>query len=172
MPEPDYDKLYPVDPRKAREQAADLLGFLASRRFDIGGGETWELPLRDYMDTAMRKRLRAHERYMKTMDKETQAHPVTGKEVERFVTPFEKNGKDVDSDELMCIALMGDTDGYVEVEGLELPIDYAAYLESGDLPEVYVRFLRAGGVPGQVLMHLNEMAQRIADRTKIDSKSR
>lgn len=172
MPNDVAEKMYPINPRKAREQAAAALGFLASCRFELDNGETWELPLRDFADLDMRKRLRAHDRYMKSMDKEQVSNPVTGKESERFITPYQKHGQDVDEAELLCVALMGEGVELIEHDGCQLPLDYVQYLEEGTLPPLYERFLRAGGVPGQIAIQWMDMSRQISDRAKYDSKSR
>ncbi|AMU76954.1 gp32 protein [Mycobacteroides abscessus subsp. abscessus] len=140
------DVLHPVDPRKAREQAADHLGFMAGVPFDLGDGEMWELPNPAFLDTEQRKRYRDYQRDMKALDKETVDHPfIDGKTIEQNVYPYLKDGKDYDPDEQLCIALMGE--------------------------DIYAKFLAAGGVPGQIDTHWKVMQRQLEERTKIDSKS-
>lgn len=140
------DVLHPVDPRKAREQAADHLGFMAGVTFDLGGGEVWELPNPAFLDTEQRKRYRDYLREMNALDTELVDHPlVEGKKVERTIYPYLKDGQDYDPDEQLCIALMGE--------------------------DTYDKFLAAGGVPGQIDTHWKLMQRQLEERTKIDSKS-
>lgn len=140
------DVLHPVDPRKAREQAADHLGFMAGVLFDLGSGATWELPNPAFLDTEQRKRYRDYQRDMKNLDTELVDHPlIEGKKVERTIYPYLKDGNDFDPDEQLCIALMGQ--------------------------DTYTKFLAAGGVPGQIDTHWKLMQRQLEERTKIDSKS-
>lgn len=141
------DPLHPVDPKKARGQAADLLGFMAGVTFDLGGGEVWELPNPAFLDTEQRKRYRDYLREMNALDTELIDHPlIAGKKVERTIYPYLKDGQDYDPDEQLCIALMGSR-------------------------AIYDKFLAAGGVPGQIDTHWKLMQRQLEERTKIDSKS-
>lgn len=140
------DPLHPIDPKKAREQAADHLGFMAGVPFDLGKGEVWELPNPAFLDIEQRKRYRDYQREMNSLDTELVDHPlVEGKKVERTIYPYLKDGKDYDPDERLCIALMGE--------------------------DIYAKFLDAGGVPGQIDTHWKVMQRQLEERTKIDSKS-
>ncbi|MDM2350578.1 gp32 protein [Mycobacteroides abscessus subsp. abscessus] len=139
------DAIHPIDPRKAREQAADYLGFLAGVPFKLEGGQ-WELPNPAFLDTEQRKRYRDYQRTMKELDTELVDHPlIDGKKIERTIYPYLKDGKDFDADEQLCIALMGQN--------------------------TYDKFLAAGGVPGQIDVHWKMMQRQLEERTKIDSKS-
>lgn len=140
------DKLYPIDPKKAREQAADYLGFMSGIPFNIGDGEVWELPNPAFLDTGQRKRYRDYQRFIQTVDTEEVPHPIIdGKMIKQPKYPYLKDGKDIDDAELLCKALMGD--------------------------EVYEKFLAAGGVPGQINVHWDVMRRQLEERIKIDSKS-
>lgn len=141
------DSTHPVDPKKAREQAADYLGFMAGVPFNLDGGGTWELPNPAFLDTEQRKRYRDYQRTMKELDKETVDHPfIDGKTVEQTIYPYLKGGKDFDADEQLCIALMG--------------------------LDTYEKFIKAGGVPGQIDVHWKMMQKQLEERLKSDSKSR
>ncbi|GKT28227.1 tail assembly chaperone, partial [Aduncisulcus paluster] len=119
------DALHPVDPRKAREHAADYLGFLAGVSFSLGSNETWELPNPAFLDVEQRKRYRDYQRDLKNVDTELVDHPlIDGKKIERDIYPYVKDGKDFDPDEQLCIALMGN--------------------------KIYAKFLAAGGVPVRI----------------------
>lgn len=136
----------PVKPEAARAQAADYLGVMAGVRFDLGDDDSWELPNPAFLSVDQRERYKAHQKFMKTLDKETVPHPIIdGKMVEQFVYPYEKGGELVDEDVLLCKALMGD--------------------------EVYKKFIAAGGAPGQVQVHWNVMSRQLAKRMAEDSKS-
>jgi hypothetical protein len=143
---PDDDKLHPMKPEAARAQAADYLGFTAGIVFDLGNDESWMLPNPAFLDTEQRKRHRAHQRFMKSLDKETVEDPIIeGREVERYVYPYQKDGEDVDDDVLLCKALMGD--------------------------DIYDKFIAADGRPGQVAIHWAVMNRQMEVRTRVDSKS-
>lgn len=140
------DKTLPMNPRAARQQAADFLGFMAGVPFNLADGETWELPNPAFLDTEQRKRYREYQQTMKELDKESVPHPIIdGKTVERTIYPYLKDGEDFDADEHLCIALMGE--------------------------ETYKKFLKAGGVPGQIDVHWNMMQRQLEERMKRDSKS-
>lgn len=135
----------PVKPEAARAQAAEYLGVMAGVTFDLNG-EPWELPNPAFLSVEQRERYKAHQKFMKTLDKETVPHPIIeGKTVEQFVYPYELKGELVDEDVLLCKALMGDA--------------------------VYEKFIAAGGAPGQVQVHWNVMSRQLAKRMTEDSKS-
>lgn len=157
------DLTAPVDPRKAREQAAEYLGFLSGWNFDLGDGQTWHLPNQTFFTPAMSKRHRSHQKFMKQgLDLEDITNPITGTVTKRPKVPHEYQGHDVDEHELLCIALMGE----------DADADREAYFADGTVPETYARFLAAGGVPGQIQFALNAMSQKLVDRARADSKSR
>lgn len=140
------DPNLPKDPKAAREQAADYLGFLSGVPFSLADGDTWELPNPAFLDTEQRKRYREYQRDMNNLDTELVDHPlIDGKKVERTIFPYVKDGIDFDPDEQLCVALMGEA--------------------------IYAKFLAAGGVPGQVDVHWKMMQRQLEERTKIDSKS-
>lgn len=146
MSDKDDDAQYPINPKVARQQAADYLGFMSGIPFNIGAGEAWELPNPAFLDPEQRKRYRAHQRFMQTVDTEQVPHPIIeDKMIEAPKYPYLKDGKDIDDAELLCIALMGD--------------------------DVYKKFLAVGGVPGQISVHWNVMQRQLEERNKIDSKS-
>ncbi|PVA66215.1 hypothetical protein [Mycobacteroides abscessus] len=136
----------PIKPEEAAALAAEYLGCMKGVRFDLGSGASWELPNPAFMKPDQRARYKAHQKYMKTMDKETVPHPIIdGKTVEQFIYPYEKGGEIVDEDELLCKALMGE--------------------------DVYDKFIAAGGAPGQIQVHWNVMNRQLARRMAEDSKS-
>ncbi|MEC4836881.1 hypothetical protein R2362_20310 [Mycobacteroides chelonae] len=136
----------PINPEQAAAHAAEYLGTMKGVCFDLGKGEKWELPNPAFMKPDQRARYKAHQKYMKTMDKETVPHPIIdGKMVDQFIYPYEQDGEIVDEDELLCKALMGD--------------------------EIYKKFIDAGGAPGQIQVHWNVMNRQLARRMASDSKS-
>lgn len=140
------DKTLPINPRAAREQAAEFLGFMAGVPFKIGENKVWELPNPAFLDTEQRKRYREYQQTMKELDTESVPHPIIdGKMIERTIWPYTLNKEDFDADEQLCIALMGD--------------------------DTYKKFLAAGGVPGQIDVHWNVMQRQLEERMKRDSKS-
>ncbi len=144
--EPDIIADNPVKPEEAAAIAAEYLGSMRGIRFDLGNGESWELPNPAFMKPDQRARYKDHQRYMKTMTKEFVPHPIIdGKMVEQFIYPYEKDGEPVDEDELLCKALMGD--------------------------DIYNKFIDAGGAPGQIQVHWNVMNRQLARRMAADSKS-
>ncbi|OBB15048.1 hypothetical protein A5761_15005 [Mycolicibacterium setense] len=135
-----------IKPEAAQAQAAEYLGVTAGITFDLDGAK-WTLPNPAFLTPEQRKRHKEHQQFMKTMDKETVPHPIIdGKMIEQFVYPYEKDGKLVDEDELLCIALMGE--------------------------DVYKKFIATGGAPGQIAVHWNVMNRQLAKRMAEDSKSR
>jgi hypothetical protein len=137
---------YPINPKAAREQAADFLGFMAGLPFQLGEGRMWELPNPAFLDPEQRTRYREYQRTMKTLDKEQAPHPfIDDKTIEQTIYPYLKDGKDFDADEQLCIALMGE--------------------------QIYAQFITAGGVPGQIDVHWNVMRRQLEERAKGDSKS-
>lgn len=140
MPETDAR---PFDPATARAQEAEFFGVATGFDYDLGGGESWTLPLARYMPPDMRMRYLEHMAFLQEgLDKEDQVHPITGKIQKRDKFPARVNGKLVDEDELLCRALMTD--------------------------EVYDKFVAAGGVPGQVQARWQMMNRQMEERLKRD----
>jgi len=156
------DKLAAMKPEAAREQAAEFLSVLPGQEFDLGG-QVWLLPNPQYMPPVMKKRYLEYLRFVnKDLDKELIPDPITGKKREQTVWPLTYKNALIDEDELLCIALMGD----------DAVKDREAYFEDGTLPDVYAKFLAAGGVPGQVQVHWRVMSLQMEERIKRDPKSR
>lgn len=136
----------PVKPEEAAAHAAQYLGVMRGVRFTLGDNDEWELPNPAFLKPDQRARYKEHQKYMKSMDKESVPHPIIeGKMVEQYIYPYEKDGEIVDEDELLCKALMGD--------------------------DVYKKFIDAGGAPGQIQVHWNVMNRQLARRMAEDSKS-
>lgn len=138
---------HPIKPKEARDQATDYLGFMGSEVYDLGGGDTWELPNPQLMPPDMEERYNEHIRFMaEELDTEDRKDPITGetRPVQKF--PLRKDGKLINDKELLCIALMGE--------------------------ETYRKFLKAGGVPGQISTAWQMMNRQFQERLKQDSKSR
>lgn len=170
-PVTDDAKNHPIRPRESREQATDYLGFMASVVYDLGESRTWELPNPSFMDPEMKARYLEHLRFMaEDLDTVERTDPVTKDttHVQRY--PLRYNGKLINDEELLCVALMGGDD------------DYEKYIETGSqskgkwlrgaLPDTYERFLAAGGVPGQVNTAWQVMQRQLQERLQRDSKSR
>jgi len=148
----------PISPEKARDQAAEFLSVFDGQDFDLGG-ESWHLPNPNYMPRDMKKRHLEHLRFInKDLDTRSVPDPVTGKEVKRTEWPLQYKGQVIDEDELLCIALMG-TDAVKDRE---------AYFKDGTLPDVYARFLEAGGIAGQVQVQWSVMNLQMQERVKRD----
>ncbi|MCV7212666.1 hypothetical protein H7J75_29020 [Mycolicibacterium canariasense] len=151
-----------LSPEKAAAQAAEFLGVFAGVDFDLGGGKTWRLPNPSYMPRDMKRRYNEHLRFMnKDLQKEEIADPVTGKKREQTIWPLQYNDQLIDEDELLCVALMDDSDD----AGVAAR---TAYLKDGTLPDVYEQFLKAGGVAGQVQVHWRVMSLQMEERVKRD----
>lgn len=150
MPENNDDSVqdnHPIKPREAREQASDYLGFMAGVTYDLGDGETWELPNPAFMDPDMKNRYLEHLRFMtEDLDTVNRKDPITGemRPVQKY--PLRKDNKLINDDELLCIALMGSK-------------------------ALYQKFLKAGGVPGQLNTAWQVMQRQLQERTQQDSKS-
>lgn len=142
---PDSDDKHPLKPEEARAQEAEFFGVTAGFDYDLDG-EKWTLPNPSYMDPEMKKRYREHLRAMsEDLDTEKKPHPVTGKPTESQKWPPRIKGELIDEDELLCRALMGD--------------------------DTYERFLKAGGVPGQVQSRWQYMNRKMQERLMQDPKS-
>ncbi|MEW2483569.1 hypothetical protein AB0876_28685 [Mycobacterium sp. NPDC049093] len=138
---------HPVKPREAREQATEYLGFMGSEVYDLGGGDTWELPNPQLMPPDMEARYNEHLRFMtEDLDTDNRKDPITGEErpVQKF--PLRHKGELINDKELLAVALMGDA--------------------------TYKKFLKAGGVPGQIATAWQMMNRQFQERLKQDSKSR
>jgi hypothetical protein len=158
MPE---DKIAPINPEAARDQEAEFFGVKAGFDYALGGGEKWTLPNPSYMAPDMKARYLEHLRFMsEDVDFEEKPHPVTGKMTKTQKWPIRKDGKLLNEDELLCVALMG-----TDVEA-----DRAAYLKDGTVPDTYKKFLAAGGVPGQVQSHWQMMNRQMQERLMRDPK--
>jgi hypothetical protein len=134
----------PMRPQEAAAQAAEFLGFTPCVDFDLGD-EIWTLPAQSYMPPDMKMCYLEHLRFMnEDLDTEDVYDAAQKKKVPRTVWPLRQNGVLIDEDELLCRALMGD--------------------------DVYEKFLKAGGVPGQVQIHWTMMNRQIQERMKSDPK--
>lgn len=156
------DDKHPIKPEAAAAQATDYLGFMGSAVYDLGEGDTWALPNPNMMPPAMKNRYLEHLRFMsEDLDTDERKDPITGelRKVQKF--PIRHDGKLINDEELLAIALMG-TDAEKDRE---------AYLKDGTLPDVYAKFLKAGGVPGQLNTAWQMMERQLRERMKQDSKS-
>lgn len=145
MPDTDESK-HPIKPQAAREQATEYLGFMSSVIYDLGDDETWELPNPQLMPPDMKDRYLEHLRFMsEDLDTVEQTDPITKqvRQVQKY--PLRKDGKLVNDEVLLCIALMGE--------------------------KTYQKFLKAGGVPGQINTAWQMMQRQLQERMRQDSKS-
>lgn len=158
-----------LSPEKAREQAAEFMSVFAGVDFDLGSGKSWHLPNPSYLPRQVKRR---HMEYMRFINKDLDREkvdvtdPITGRKSKREQTvwPLSYKGQLIDEDELLCIALMSDSDDGVA--------ERDAYFENGALPPTYEAFVNAGGVAGQVQMHWRVMNLQMEERLKRDPKSR
>ncbi|MDH6199183.1 hypothetical protein M2272_005851 [Mycobacterium frederiksbergense] len=143
----DIDKSnHPINPKVARDQATEYLGFMGSILYDLGDDETFELPNPQLMDPDMKARYLEHIRSMaEDLDTVKQKNPITGEERDVPKYPPRIDGKLINDEELLCIALMGE--------------------------DTYKKFLKAGGVPGQINTAWQMMERQLRERLKQDSKS-
>lgn len=146
----DNEPQHPIRPELARAQASEYLGFMGSVIFDLGDGNTWELPNPSFMDPDMKMRWLEHLKFMsEDLDTETtrRKNPITGETetTKRQLYPLRHKRVLINEEELLCKALMGD--------------------------DVYAQFLAAGGRPGQVQVHWQVMQRQLQERLQIDSKS-
>lgn len=154
----------PLSPQLAREQASESLGFLASRFYDVGNGETLELPHPEYFDDdqqAAYDQLKldseswVHEEYDRAnpLTGEIIIHPETGKPVKdrRILLPHrELNG-----------------DGKPKlVENFNVQMCKTLWGNAG-----YKKFKAAGGRANQVAVDLKIMQLRFQERLDSDPKS-
>jgi len=156
---PDTDDKFPLKPEQAREQEAEFFGVSAGVDYDIGGGEKWTLPNPSYMPRDMKKRYREHLRFMThDLDVAGKVNPVTGRKAAVWPPAFK--GELVDEDELLCVALMGG----------DAVKDREAFLADGTTPDIYTRFLAAGGLPGQVQTRWQMLNRQMQERLMQDPK--
>lgn len=156
----DNDDAHPIKPREAREQATEYLGFMGSQPIDIGNGETWELPNPSLMPPDMKMRYLEYLRFMKNdLDTKPRKNPVTGEidQIQDYPPTYKK--KIINDEELMCVALMGTEQEYLQ------------YLKDRTLPETYKKFRAADGVPGQINTAWQMMQRQLQERLQRDSKS-
>jgi hypothetical protein len=137
-----------IKPDVARAQEAEFFGVQAGFDYDLGD-DTWTLPNPSYMPPEMKKRYLEHLRFLaEDLDSEPIVDPATGKNVRgrtRNKWPLRKDNVLIDEDELLCRALMEDA--------------------------VYEKFIKAGGVPGQVQARWQMMNRQMQERLQQDSKS-
>lgn len=136
----------PIKPAEASAQASEYLGFMGSVIYDLGDSETFELPNPSLMPPDMKARYTEHQRFMaEDLDTKDQTNPITKEVSQVQVWPLRKDGKLINDEELLCIALMGE--------------------------KTYRKFLKAGGVPGQINTAWQMMRRQFEERLKQDSKS-
>jgi hypothetical protein len=155
----------PASPEEAIEQAAEFLGVFAYKEFVLSDGFSWKLPNPGVMPRDMKRRHKEFQRFLSNdLDKEKIKDPITGRQREQNKWPLSYKGAEIDEEELLCIALMSESD-----KGIE---ERDAYLREDTLPELYKRFLNAGGVAGLVQWWWNVMHLQLEERVKRDPKSR
>ena len=141
----------PVDNVALREQAAEYLGFKPYVDLDIGDGEVFTLYYRDLLPPDQYLAMQEHERFMRE-DLDTETVPddiVDGRTLTRPKSPPRVNGELI----------------YPEAHQAKL------IMSCDPRPNVYERFIAAGGVPGQIQMFWTECVLRMKDRAVKDSKS-
>ena len=166
----DIQAAHPVRPDKARAQATDYLGFMGSVIYDLGDGETWELPNPSLMPPDMKARYLEHVQFLaEELDTVERVDPVTreARPVQKY--PAQHQGKLVNDEELLCVALMGEDGDYEKY--LETAVKAEGKRLKGDLPDTYAKFLAAGGVPGQISTAWQVMNRQLEERARRDSKS-
>lgn len=147
MPDDEREFLRPTRPVEAREQAAECLGFVRGRIFDLGEGETWELPNPALLDDEQQARYNAYLYDSERCDRAPDTTDTNGNTVRgEFLDPPRINGELLEpSDIRLAKALMGE--------------------------EIYRKFIAADGRSSQIRVHWLEMNKRVADRVRDDSKS-
>lgn len=152
-----------LTPQQAREQAAESLGFLSSKFYDIGGGEKLELQHPEYFDDDVQAgydKLKFdseswdHEEVERSnpLTGEIVIHPETGKPVvdRRISTPHRKT--------------VGNKTELVENFNVQLcKVFWGA--------EGYAKFKKAGGRANQVAVDLKTMQIKFQERVDADPKS-
>jgi hypothetical protein len=154
MPENDDDNvnellLRPTKPAEARDQAAECLGFIRGRLFDLGSDQTWELPNPSLLDDEQQERYNAYLFEIDQMDRYPDQTDAGGNVIGRgdVMDPPRKDGHLLPPNDIrLAKALMGD--------------------------DIYAKFIKAGGRSSQIRVHWSEMNRRMMDRLRDDSKSR
>lgn len=169
MPE-DVSPNHPVKPQEAREQASEYMGFMASKSYDIGNGEKWELPNPAFMDPDMKGRYLEHLRFMsEDLDTYNRTDPVTKETAKVQHYPLRYRKKLVVEEELLCVALMGEDGDYEKY--LKTAVSAPGKVLKGDVPDIYAKFIAADGRPGQLNMEWQVMQRQLQERLQRDPKS-
>jgi hypothetical protein len=141
--------LRPTKPEEAREQAAECLGFIRGRLFDLGDGKTWELPNPSLLDDEQQERYNAYLFEVDQLDRYPDQTDDSGRVISRgdVMDPPRKDGALLAPNDIrLAKALMGD--------------------------DTYELFIKADGRSSQIRVHWSEMNRRMMDRLRDDSKSR
>lgn len=148
MPDEDSSNHRPLKPREAREQAADYLGFMNGIVFDLGNGETWELPNPSLLDDDQRPRYDAFLLEQEGLDRHPDKVDSDGNVLEEgaVMVPQRKAGVLVEHEDIrLAKALMGS--------------------------KMYAKFKAGDGRSSQLAVHWWQMNKAMADRVKTDPKS-
>jgi hypothetical protein len=140
--------LRPTKPDEAREQAAECLGFVRGRMFDLGDGKTWELPNPSLLDDEQQQRYNEYLFEVQNLERYPDQKDEAGNVTQRgeVMDPPRKDGKLLPPNDIrLAKALMGE--------------------------ETYAQFIKAGGRSSQIRVHWSEMNRRMIDRLRDDSKS-
>lgn len=166
-PEHDNDAEQPeraLSPAEAREQAAEAMGFLASKFYDVGNGEKLELPNPEFFDDDQQAAYDALKLESKSWDHEdiVARNPLTG---EVIFDP--KTGEPV-VDHVMCQPnRKTDENGNVKlVENFNVQLCKILWGDAG-----YAKFKAAGGRANQVMVDLQLMQRKLRARMRTDPKS-
>jgi hypothetical protein len=138
----------PTRPEEAREQAAECLGFIRGRTFDLGDGQTWELPNPSLLDDEQQPRYNEYLFEIQNLDRYPDDKDDDGNVIRRgdIMDPPQKDGELLEPNDIrLAKALMGD--------------------------DIYAKFIKAGGRSSQLRVHWSEMNRRMMNRLRDDSKS-
>lgn len=150
-------------PQQARDQASESFGFLASKFYNIGNGETLELPHPEYFDDDQQAAYDALQLEAESWDHDEveRANPLTG---EVIVHP--ETGKPV-KDRRMLVPHRKTVDGVTHlVENYNVQLCKILWGADG-----YAKFRKAGGRANQVAVELRLMQTKFKERLSADPKS-
>jgi hypothetical protein len=150
-------------PQQARDQASESFGFLASKLYDLGGGETLELPHPEFFDDDQQAAYDALQLESETWDHDEieRSNPLTG---EIIVHP--ETGKPV-VDRRLKVPHRKTVDGATTLmENFNIRVCKILWGPAG-----YKKFKAAGGRANQVAVDLRMMQVNYRARVDADPKS-
>jgi hypothetical protein len=147
-----FQRLFPIKPGEAIEQAAEFLGFMSGIQFDIGDGKTWTLPNPSLLEDEQ-------------ADRYNQVLVDLQAEAERLDRAPDILNDDGSFKSKGAILTPERIDGVI-VPNQDVRIAKALMGE-----DVFAKFKAAGGRASQITIHWQQMGKFMRDRERRDPKS-